>query len=163
MEIKLKQKGFTLVELIIVISIISLIVVTTVKWPSRKTNLYAQVQKLTSDIQYVQFLAMSRDERYRIQFNQNSYVLTKPDANNTPINFPSVVQSPNTTHRNIVQLEAGITLSADTQSIIFDGQGTPYDHNSTVLDQPVQITLTLDETGQSETITLIPDTGKVEI
>ena len=148
-----KQDGFTLIELIMVMSIISVLFIATIRWPGRTINLGAQTQQLVNDIRYTQFLAMSRNERYRISLATNQYTLTQLDGN-TPENFPGRAT-------NIVTLEIGTTLTTTSASLIFDGNGIPYDNSVTALTAEETISLTTE--GTINTITISPETGKVTI
>ena len=140
-----------MIELIVVLSIVSLLMITTIKWPGKGINLTAQAERLANDIRYVQSLAMANDDYYEITFDttQNRYTIT-------PGVFP-VWQN------DTVNIETGITISAISNNYLgFDEKGIPYTNNTgTKLSSDATITLTTE--GKNKIITILVETGKVNI
>lgn len=117
-----QQKGFTIVEMLVVIIIATILAsFASIRW-STNTNLNAQAQQLAADIRYVQSLAMTHGERYRL-------TLTAPNTYSISTTAGSAV--PNTvTHSNSTTFDTGIvfgTINGLTNNVIaFDGRGSPY-------------------------------------
>lgn len=151
-----KQSGFTIIELTIVISIVSLLFVATIVWPGKGINLNAETQQLMANIRYTQFLAMSRNTRYRINFSENSYTLTEADGT-THIDFPVNTQG----DRHTILLDENTTLETDLSALIFDGKGIPYDETETALMNEEIVTLTAE--GYARIITITPETGMINL
>ncbi|KPJ67228.1 MAG: hypothetical protein AMJ43_04980 [Coxiella sp. DG_40] len=126
MEEGIKNNGFTMVELVIVLVLLVIIlVVTVVKWPSRSVELDALAYQIASDIRYTQTLSMSHNERYRINFANNNYSIA--DNNGIAVKHP-------TTQSTLVLLRNGITFNSPPtpDCIAFDGKGVPRDCSSGV-------------------------------
>jgi type II secretion system protein H len=89
MNIKLDQKGFSLVELIVVIALIS--IVTAISIPSfqsytAKANLKTAAREIMADISDTKQRAITENlDVYRLTFSaaNNSYVLTRTDTGET--------------------------------------------------------------------------------
>ena len=132
---KLHSKGFTLIELIVVMIIIAVLAVYVVmRTPS--TSLYGQSyvsEQIRRDIRYTQSLAMSLNMNYSIIFSTNSYTISpNPPTGTYTITMPS-----------------GVTLSPG--SITFNSMGAPAAASS----------VTISGTGASTTLTIAAETGFV--
>jgi prepilin-type N-terminal cleavage/methylation domain-containing protein len=150
-----KTTGFTLIELIIVLVIISLLAYFSLRPTNDAPNVDAQAEKLAADIRYVQFLSMSRHNMLRLTFSSNGYSVTESDGI-TPIILPTA------SGNNSVSLETGISASSSANQLYFNYQGIPYNTITTALTSNITITLTATD-GSSNTLTLIPETGHVTI
>ncbi len=151
-----QQQGFTLLEMVIVIIVISLLAVGTyLQWPSVTVNLGAEANQLASDIRFTQALSMTHGQRYRLVITgTNTYQITNASG-------AAVTQAMgNTTYT----LNSGITFGTLTNLpnnlIAFGGQGTPYvDTANTVLSATATIPLTA--SGQTKTLSISANTGNV--
>lgn len=150
----MKAKGFTIIELIIVLVIISIITYLSISRPNDSPELGAQAQKMASDIRYIQFLAMSRHEMLKVNFSSSNYSMTESDGT-TAVILP-------TTNTNSASFETGTTASASASEVYFDFLGIPYATTTTALASNVTITLTATD-GNTKTLTLSPETGYVAI
>ena len=156
------QRAFTLIELTIVIVVLLILAVVLPRYTSDEVNLDAQAQRLANDIRYAQSLTLSKNRRFRINFNANSYILTESDGS-TAVTHP-------VTGGTTFTLDSGITLTSNLTAgtgatrgaILFIGKGTPYDAiANTALSSDAQITLTLN--GMTKTVRVAPETGRVYI
>ncbi len=146
------QHGFTLVELVTVLLIVSVISVTAiVSWPGDGISLSAQADQLLGDIRYAQSMAMHRGQRYRINFASDRYWLS--DESGATVYAHPVVGSAN------VALGAGMSLSATNTSLIFNTAGVPYSSTSTPLASTA--VLTLSSGSESIAVRVSPETGRV--
>src|SRR5687767_8595075 len=116
------MKGFTLMELIIVLSIIGILATTVVlKWPTGSINPAIQAAQLANDIQYTQALAMNKGERfYLISLTNTTYAIRNSAGTTVTLGMGNT----------IVTLNAGITFGSfsglPNNLIAFDSSGTPY-------------------------------------
>jgi MSHA pilin protein MshC len=147
-------KGFTLIELIIVIMVLAIVSVYCSVLFTNKPNLYAQAKLLADDLRYTQSLSMTHDQRYRfVKLSSTSYTIQ--NSSGTSIIMPD--------EANSVSLNSGITfgtLTGFTNTIVFDSRGVPYADSSTT---PMSATATIPLNSGSQTIsvTINPETGMV--
>jgi prepilin-type N-terminal cleavage/methylation domain-containing protein len=155
-----KQQGFTLIELVMVIIIISILSVMVVfSWPGTTINLANQAQQVTNDIRYTQSLAMTKGQRYRwVKTASNAYQIQ--DNSGTPIKLSQ--------GNTLVTFGAGITFGTFTNLpnnlINFDSKGTPYSDTTlpgTALSSSAVIAITAGST--TRTVTISPETGGVTL
>ena len=149
-------KGFSLIELVMVIVIVSILLLVLVKWPTTDANIYGEARKIASDLRYIQHLSQTKQQRYRINFTANNYTLTNLD------NTLFVVQVAN--NQSTQTLPAGMSLTTNLPNgyLVFSEQGVPYVDNQTpgtVLSSTATITLTV--AGKIEVISVYPTTGAV--
>src|SRR5690348_6492402 len=122
MEFISKQTGFTVMEFIVVILILTIIVsYSASRWTSG-TNPNAQAQQIAAEIRYTQSLAMTHNQIYLINFFAgNTYNITTATG--------TIITSSVTGSSTTVPLEAGMTfgtLSANisgSRLIAFDDFG----------------------------------------
>jgi prepilin-type N-terminal cleavage/methylation domain-containing protein len=155
------QKGFTLIELVMVIVLITILAGTAiVTWPGTKINLNAQAQQLASDIRYAQSLAMTHGQRYRLNFTSTTtYTITTTAGVAVP--FP-------VTGDTSVTLGTGITLTLPPTNLLnnliaFDGLGIPYTNSTATTALASAATITLSASPNSNTIQINPQTGSVVV
>jgi len=156
----LKMQGFTLIELIIVLILMSILAVWTVnQWPGLTLNLPTQAQQLANNIRYAQSLSMSTDQRYRLVIlSSTTYQLTNSSGT-------AVIMAAGNT---IVTLNSGITFGTLTNLpnnlVAFDGQGIPY-VNATTPGTALSAngTIPLSANGQTTSVIITPQTGRVSL
>lgn len=151
------SKAFTLIELVIVIVIVAIIaVIATIAWPGQAISASAQAERLASDIRYMQNLAMTKHERYRVNFpSSTQYTLT--DDSGVGVTHPSAGSSS-------INLESGMSLSTSglpNNYIEFESNGRPYTSPSTALSGTA--TITISTSNSSDTVSIAPQTGKVSV
>lgn len=153
-------RGFTIIEfasIIVIIAIISAFAYT--RWPGKGIELNAQAMQLAGDIRYIQELAMTQNQRYRINFASGQYSFTTLNGL-TGIPHPA-------TNNSIIVLQSGVALSTSglpNGYLAFSSRGVPYINNTipgTALSSNATITLTADSSIKAITIT--PETGHVTV
>ena len=133
---RLKKKGFTLLELIIVMVLLAIIsLVIQMRMPTTSSFSISYIaEQLRRDIRYTQTLATSLNSSYTLATTTNSYSISPaPPTGNYTVNMPS-----------------GITLSANT--ITFDSTGAPQ--------AAATVTIT-PNSGTAVTVTVLAETGFV--
>jgi prepilin-type N-terminal cleavage/methylation domain-containing protein len=153
--------GFTFIELVMVMLVIAVIAALALpKSSSDPVTLSAQVSQLSGDIRYVQALAMTQGQRYRINFTAAGYTFTLADAGGTavPNQFSG---STGTTAWN-----SGVTITLPPAGlpnnlVAFDGLGIPYTDNVATVALASTATITLSQGGTSQGVTIAPETGRV--
>ena len=154
---KSSVKGFTLIELVMVMMVIAVILFVMIS-PADNVDTIEQANQLRSDIRYIKYLAQTQNlsTRSRINFSSSQYTLTLQDGT-TAINPPN-------TASNVIPLIAGVTLTTTNipnNYLVFDGLGRPYtDDTGTLLAAVASVTLT--NSYNTVTITINPDTGQVQ-
>lgn len=152
-------RGFTLIELIVVMVALALLAaVASMRMPGGGINVSAQAEQLASDIRYTQSLAMSRGQRFRINFTAGSYQIT--DNAGTP------QQHPSTGLIAAILLTTPAVLSGYNPPyalnyLAFDSLGVPYTAPATA--QVALATLTLTSGGEAITVRIAPQTGRVQV
>lgn len=151
------QKGFTIVELIVVLLLVAIVAIIAVpRWAS-SPKLEGQLQQLQSDLRYAQNLAMTHGERFRVNF-------TLPSTYNISDKAGAAVTNPST-GMSSTALTNGVIISGLTNLpnnlIAFDGKGIPYTDAtaSTALTVNAVITLKVDDITRS--IIIAPETGSM--
>lgn len=154
-----KQLGFTLLELVVTIILMSLLAVTIYfNWPNTTFNLSGQAEQIAADMRYAQTLSMTTGQRYR--FNKtgtNTYQILNSTGS-------AISLFGNTT----ITLNNGITFGTLTNLpnnlIAFDGKGIPYTDTSTPgTALATTAVITLSSSGQTTTISITPGTGRVTV
>jgi prepilin-type N-terminal cleavage/methylation domain-containing protein len=155
MEYMAKNIGFTLIELVIVLVIIGIItIIATVKLPSNVIQLGASADQVAGDIRYTQALAMTLNQRYRINFASNSYSIE--DANSNLIKHPVA-------NSTTISLTSGTSFNQPPtpNCIAFNGIGAPCDCST---DNPLATeTIQLVSGNNSSNITVTEITGYVSV
>src|SRR3990172_7741954 len=146
-------QGFTLLELVTVIILISILSLVLIEqWPGDSINLSAQADQLVGDIRYTQSLALTRNQRYRINFGADRYWITNRDGSVT-------VAHPVNGTANVV-LNPGVSLVATQGFLVFDENAVPYT-NALLPGMPLagDAVITLSAGGNNRTVRISPQTG----
>ncbi len=159
---EIRVGGFTLLEIIIVLMIVGIIsAIALARVGNDPVMLSTQVDQLAGDIRYVQALAMTQGQRYRINLSATGYTLTLADAGGTLVPHP-VTGSTAQTNWN-----SGVTVALPPTNlpnnlVAFDGRGIPYTDNlATAAPAASTASITLSKGGVSQSITITPQTGRV--
>ncbi|MBI1884655.1 MAG: GspH/FimT family pseudopilin [Chlamydiae bacterium] len=157
----LKTSGFTLIELVVVISVMALLAVLVVSRGVTDYQAPIAAQKLASDIEYAQALAVSTATRCGVDFSvaSNRYTVFSGTPA-TPVSDP--VNGGNYT----VQYGSGnyseVTLSSvsfnATTTLYFDSRGRPLDSSGNLLTSDGTAVL-----NGPRTVTVTQDTGVVRV
>lgn len=150
-------RGFSLFELVAVLVIVGILAVFAMPqlMTTQSITLPALKAQLVANIRYTQSLAMSRGQRYRINFTASTYQIT--DMGGAPIVQPSTAST------------APISVSPATLSgynppltgnyVAFDGKGAPYVSAVAALASTATIAIT--SGSDSASIAIAPETGRV--
>ena len=151
-------KGFTLIELIMVMVVVAVLaVVASMRMPGDGINVSAQAEQLASDIRYTQSLAMSRGQRFQINFTASSYQITN-DAGVAQVH-PSTGQTAAVGLGSTVL--SGYNPPLTGNILAFSSLGVPYTDATTAL--AALATLTLTSGGEAITVRVAPQTGRVQV
>ncbi len=149
--------GFSLLELVLVLTIVGVLAVFAAPRLASApgVTLSAVSAQLAANIRYAQGLAMSRGQRYRINFTANTYQIT--DMGGAPIVQPLTAST------------AAISVAPATLSgydppltggyVAFDTKGVPYVSATGPLAAVAMITI--NSGGETASITIAPETGSV--
>lgn len=152
-----RVSGFTALELMLVVVMVGLLAVFAAPriFTTSSITLPASAAQLAASIRYTQSLAMSRGQRYRINFTAGSYQIT--DGGGAPIVQPLTAST------------AAVSLAPATLSgfnppltgnyVAFDGKGVPYVSATTVLAGTATITLTAGS--EAASVAIAAETGHV--
>ena len=159
----IRGRGFTLRELIIVLVIVGIIsAIALTRTGNDPVMLSTQVNQLAGDIRYVQALAMTQGQRYRINLTATGYTFTRADAGGTAVIHPATGSAAQ------INWNSGVTVALPPTNlpsnlVAFDGRGAPYTNNlaTTALGLGNTATITLSKGGANATVTIQPFTGKV--
>ena len=154
------KSGFTLVEVIIVMVIISIVALTAVPMMSSASSVQIRsaASMIAADLEYAKSMAISRGQNYSVVFDQNteSYLLEDQDGNviQHPVKkgFNYVVDFQSDDRLNKVDIIAA-SFGATPADVEFDSLGSP-DSGGTV---------TLQAGGTTATITVEPITGYISV
>jgi MSHA pilin protein MshC len=159
MDMTRHAKGFTLIELIMVMVLLGVLAaIASMRMPGDGINVSAQAEQLASDIRYTQSLAMSRGQRFRINFAAGSYQITDISGTVAQVH-------PGTGQTAAVDLApavlSGYNPPFTNSYLAFDSLGVPY--TDTTIAQAVLATLTLTSGGEAITVRVAPQTGRVQV
>ena len=141
------EKGFTIIEVIAVIVLISILAAYAASRMNLDTNLQAEADIFKSNLRYAQQIALCGNNTYtwRIGVGENSYTFTRLDSANNSVNM--WLPSGDAT----VNFPTGITAGW-TGTINFDQWGSPGGDD---------IIITLDDGSTTRDITVTKNTGFV--
>jgi prepilin-type N-terminal cleavage/methylation domain-containing protein len=126
-----RRAGFTLIEVVAVVVVVSILAALAVTRIRFDTSLQAEVDKMKSQLRYVQHVALCGNNTYtwRMTVNADSYSFTRWDGTNSVgMALPGATGSVN----NTIALPAGITVTSGTGVINFDQWGSPGSNNSDI-------------------------------
>lgn len=162
-----RKGGFTIIELVMVIVLIAIMAALAIpKFDSYYAiKLGGAARKLLFDIRYAQRLAIAQHDSYGVEFNTaaNTYRIYKVSDNSTAIEPLSrssflVDYTANTEFKDIDITSVNF---GGTTKIAFSSLGVP--KNGSGVDLSVNGTVTISYKGSSQTITVIPNTGKASL
>jgi len=165
-DFKSRSGGFTLVELLIVIAIISIAALTAIPMMSSAASMQIRsaANMITADLEYAKSMAISRAQNFSVIFDAgaDSYRIEDQDSNVLPHpvkkGFNYVIDFQNDGRLKKVDI---VSVDFDTTSeVIFDYLGSPFNGSSTPLNNGV---INLQAGGTASTITVEPVTGYVSI
>jgi len=157
-SINIKQNGFTIVELIVVITIVAIISVIAVPRFITTPNLDGQTQQLLSDLRYTQMLAITHGQRFRVNFTSSTtYTIT--NTSGTAVANPS-------TNGNTITFTGGVTMSLPPTNlpnnlVAFDENGIPYTDSAATTALAANATITLTRNGINRSIVITQKTGSM--
>jgi prepilin-type N-terminal cleavage/methylation domain-containing protein len=164
---KIIGRGFTLIETIMVIVIIAILAVISIPKIQAvySTKLNSAVKMFVSDLRYVQQLAVTQHDTYRVNFNTitDSYEVRKISNN-------SLIKHPFTRNDFVVYLRTDPHLSGveivspncgGTQGVQFNWRGVPQNTSNVTLSSEGSVTLSY--SGSSKTIFIRQNTGTLRV
>ena len=160
------SKGFTLVEVIIVVAIIGITALLAVPMISSGADfqIRAAGNIIAADLEYAKSLAIANQEKYSIVFNASNetYVMQDSDAVAVadPVRAGSTVSVDFANDGRFNSIDISSVSFDTTDTITFDYLGSPYNGSGSALSSG---TITLSAGSQSMTITVEPITGYVTI
>lgn len=157
-KIPLNNRGFTLIEIIVVLVLISIIAATVFSRSIRtdQMNFVSQYDKIQNQVHYPQSIAMKRGEYWGFSCDTNNYWI-----------FTGTKETAAASHRflpgqenKLISLGAlGVTMVGFT--VIFDKYGIPYSPDwTTPLSTELVVNLT-DAGTESKSFTIVPETGLI--
>lgn len=163
-----KKRGFTLIELVVVILVLSILaVMVSMQWPSNQLNFSAQAEQLAADLRYTQTLSMTKGQRYCLVLSGSSYQIV-----NSATSAAVMLGAGKTT----VSLGAGISfgtlIPAGLAMVVFDGIGGPYSSSSTTCTTAnatgatalvAAANIPIVAGGETKTVIISPETGSIAI
>jgi prepilin-type N-terminal cleavage/methylation domain-containing protein len=155
------QRGFTLQEMLIVIVLVGIIsAIALPRMGNDPVLLSTQVDQLAGDIRYVQALAMTQAQRYRINLTATGYTFTLADAGGTAVIHP-LTGSAAPINWNSGTAIALPPTNLPNNLVAFDGRGVPYTDNLATTALAATATIVLSRGPANQQITISPETGKV--
>lgn len=158
MDTTRQAKGFTLIELIMVMVVLSVLAaLASMRMPGDGINVGAQAEQLASDIRYTQSMAMSRGQRFRVNFTSSTYQITN-DAGVAQVH-PGTGQTAAVALGSAVL--SGYNPPLTNSYLAFNSLGVPY--TDTTIALAALATLTLTSGGEAITVRVAPQTGRVQV
>jgi MSHA pilin protein MshC len=159
MEMNRKDPGFTLVEIIVVLLLISIIAATVFSRATNtdRLNFVSQVEIIKNQIRYPQSIAMKRGEFWGFSSDASEYWIF---SGTNKDNVAAQERLPGERTDKLSLNDLGVTMEAFT--VYFDKYGRPFwnDPTDPITDQR-EINLT-DSGSWSQSIKIIGETGLVE-
>jgi MSHA pilin protein MshC len=164
MKNQLRSPGFTLIELIVVMVVLGILAAVFIPRSNNPAIIVStQAEQLGADIRYIQSLAMTQGQRYRINF----YPATSPPSYNfTDLSGAVAVAHPSGTTGSVF-IAGGVSISLSNlpnSYLSFGGLGTPYTDAATPGNRlGSTATITLTSSGSTRTVQIFPETGMVRV
>ena len=160
------KKGFTIIELVVIMTIIGIVAVVVIVSGSPKSSvrLHAACQKLAADLRYMQGMAIAQQVRFGISFDPNneSYfgyrVSTSTKAADPHTQKDLEMDFDGMREFNEVRIDS----TNFNNAVEFDSAGAPYGGTGTLLSSEGVVTLQTTD-GLSRTVRIEPRTGKVKV
>ena len=153
------KKGFTLIEIIIVVTILAIAAMTAIPMMSSSASVQirAASNMIAADLEYARSMAISRGQYYYVVFDKNNESYSIKDQTNTIIEHP-VKKGFNyeidfSSDGRLDKVEINDANFNSTQTIRFDSLGSP-DNGGTVI---------LNADGFTVNISVEPVTGYISI
>ena len=162
---KIEYKGFTLVEIIIVVVIMSIAALMAVPMLTSASDLQLKsaANVIAADLEHVKSLAISRQKIYSVVFDSSTDSYQVLDSDSNVVSHPTkagglfTVSFPSESRLNSV----GISADFDSdETVKFNYLGTPINSSDTDL---VSGVITLTSGGDTMTVTVEPVTGYITI
>lgn len=156
----MKRSGFSLIELVVILIVLGILAASLLpRSTDRSISVGAQADQLAGDIRYVQSLAMTQGQRYRINLTATTYAFFA-------VSGAVAVPHPATGSTTPIQLATGVTITIPPTNlpsslVAFDGRGIPYTDAAATTLLAANAVITLTGAGGSNTLTILPQTGKV--
>jgi prepilin-type N-terminal cleavage/methylation domain-containing protein len=153
--------GFTLLELLVVVLVLAVIAVVAAPRISTDPALVStQAAQLAGDIRYVQSLAMTQAQKYRINLSAGGYTFTLADAGGTAVAHPFTGSTAQ------INWNSGVTVTLPPTNlpnnlVAFDSRGIPYTDGLATTALASTATIVLTKGSDTQQITIVPQTGKV--
>ena len=152
-----RASGFSVLELVLVLVMVGLLAVFAAPrvFTTESITLPAAAARLAASIRYTQSLAMSRGQRYRINFTGATYQIT--DMGGAPIVQPLTAGTAAVSVAPVAL--SGFNPPLTGGYVAFDGKGVPYVDPATALAGTATITLTAGS--EATSVSIAPETGFV--
>ena len=159
---KSKEHGFTLIEMVVVLVLISIIAATvfTRSITTDQINFVGEADKIRNHIRYAQSMAMKKNVMWGIKCSSNMYWLFKYENSGDQ---DTALELPGQENAKISLSDLGITM--DSFTVFFDRLGVPYKTSPTVPVRPDN-ELTIDiasiaDPSRTRTLAITPETGLI--
>lgn len=157
-----RQLGFSLIELVIVIVLISIVATYASLRSPGAVNLNAQAQQLVTAIQYTQMLAMTKGQRYRLTITPSTSSYAISSTAGVAVN-DLITNNATTTLGSGISFGAISGLSSTAPYYVaFDGRGTPYSDAAATTPLTSTATITLSSNNQTRQVQITP-AGQVAV
>ena len=158
----MREKGFTLIEIILILIILSIVAITimTNMGGFRMIKVSSAAKKVASDLRYAQQLSTTKQIIHGLSFTATGYTVYENDNPAFPANDPQGGGD------FIVDYTAGV-LEGITVAFNLPGGIVKFNSRGEALQgngDPLVVgndSVTLSYQGESKTVTVVPDTGKV--
>ena len=152
-----RASGFSVLELVLVVVMVGLLAVFAAPrlFTTQGITLPATAAQLAASIRYTQSLAMSRGQRYRINFAAGAYQIT--DMGGAPIVQPLTASTAAVSVAPATLSGFNPPLTGDY--VAFDGKGVPYVDATNALAGTATITLTAG--AEVASVAIAAETGHV--